>query len=346
MKPEATTNSSIGAVPVASGLPLAFQQLSRVKAPEGLPPRRFGSAVLDEVHQTPPRRREGHEGRVTSRCGVSRRRHSGFTLIELLVVIAVIAVLVGMLFPALGAAKSSSRSAVCQGNLKQLQFAWMSYSDDNRGQMVPNEEGRPFGFWEGVRNSWVLGNAQRDATLDNIERGTLYSHIGDAGVYRCPSDYSNVVDHQGLRRFRSYVLNGELNYWIIADTQYGLPILQAFHNVSQLSRPVRTYGFIDVTAETIDSGIFGLPGPASTTEEELKRNLIKLDRHRWLQLPGERHSGGANLSFLDGHVERHKWRWPGKEPISAFGHRPVNDQDLQDMRWLVQRGAAWQRYFP
>jgi prepilin-type processing-associated H-X9-DG protein len=264
-------------------------------------------------------------------------------LIELLVAIATIAVLAGLLLPALGAARSSGRSAVCQSNLRQLQVAWISYADDHRGEMVPNEEGRPFGFWEGVRNSWVLGNAQRDVTRENIDRGTLYSHVGDAGVYRCPSDTSNVTDHPELRRFRSYVLNGELNYWIVADSQYGLPILQAFHNVSQLQRPVRTYGFLDVTAETIDSGIFGIPGPAARTEEELKRNLIELGQHRWLHLPGERHSGGANLSFLDGHVERRKWGWPGKKMISAYGHRPVNDMDLEDMRWLVQRGAAWQK---
>jgi prepilin-type processing-associated H-X9-DG protein len=163
---------------------------------------------------------------------------------------------------------------------------------------------------------------QSRASSTNIERGTLYSHIGNAGVYRCPSDYSNVVDHPGLRRFRGYVLNGELNCWIVADTQYGLPIHQAFHNVSQLERPVRTYGFLDVTAETIDSGIFGILGPAARTEEELKRNLTELDQHRWLQLPGERHSGGSNISFLDGHVERHEWRWPGRKMISPHGQVP------------------------
>jgi hypothetical protein len=51
------------------------------------------------------------------------------------------------------------------------------------------------------------------------------------------------------------------------------------------------------------------------------------------------------VSFLDGHVEGHKWKYTPKIAISPHGHRPVNGLDLEDMRWLVQRGAAWQRLF-
>jgi prepilin-type processing-associated H-X9-DG protein len=145
-----------------------------------------------------------------------------------------------------------------------------------------------------------------------------------------------VADHSALKRLRSYSLNGELNYWIIADAEYGLPILQTFRHESQLRRPSVTCGFLDVKAETIDSGIFGLPGPAASTEEELRRNLLELDRNRWLHLPGERHGGGAHLSFLDGHVEAHRWKFAPKIPISPSGHRPVNELEQG-----TQRFSAW-----
>jgi hypothetical protein len=49
------------------------------------------------------------------------------------------------------------------------------------------------------------------------------------------------------------------------------------------------------------------------------------------------------VSFLEGHVEWHRWRFTPKVPISPDGHRPVNALDLEDLRWLVQHGAAWQR---
>ncbi len=90
-----------------------------------------------------------------------RARHSGFTLIELLVVIAIIAILVGLLLPALQQVRESSNRTACQNNLKQLALACISYEAANQGL--------PLLYASSNQLGWIT------QLLPFIEQASLYS---------------------------------------------------------------------------------------------------------------------------------------------------------------------------
>ena len=124
------------------------------------------------------------------------KKESGFTLIELLVVIAVIAILAGLLLPALSRAKLSAKRATCLSNLKQVNLAIQLYADDNSDALpiLPDPNPYPNGIGAYYKQ------------LVKVHLGLTGPASADEKVFICPSDQSTYK--QVTHAFTSYTFNG------------------------------------------------------------------------------------------------------------------------------------------
>ena len=130
--------------------------------------------------------------------------------------IAIIAILAGLLLPALAQARRHGEGAVCISNQRQMVLAWRMYSDDNNDNLVLNNP-HNYGGADGLRfPSWSLGDHKYGnpdgtnvALLMSNRVATLGNHLPNVRIFRCPSDRSKtaLADGKSYPRLRSYSMN-------------------------------------------------------------------------------------------------------------------------------------------
>jgi prepilin-type N-terminal cleavage/methylation domain-containing protein len=153
------------------------------------------------------------------RQGCTRSRPGrGFTLIELLVAISIIAVLVGLLIPALRGAREAARKAKCQSGLRQLLTAVNTYTIDSR-DFMPLPNWGPTASLPGWLYDQTVGPAVGAAFNPEDRRtGAIYPYLSSDGggvsgaaaensVYRCPS-HAPAPAFAGTEVMTSFIMNG------------------------------------------------------------------------------------------------------------------------------------------
>ena len=275
--------------------------------------------------------------------GFSRRplsAASGFTLIELLVVIAIIAILAAMLLPALSKAKQKAQRTICLSNQRQLQLAWVMYSDDSSGSLPPNYNLSDMGSNPNLIG-WVMGRLNWDSTLapnaanyatTNLSGSLLGPYCNRAtGIYKCPGDTHDAAKGP---RVRSISMNafmggnpktGDSVAGPLFATNYVFQKITAINNPS----PSSAWVFTDEHADSINDGFF----------------IVLMEGNKWADWPASYHGGTGAFSFADGHAESKTWHdgniknLPVTESNSAHNNSPPSDAS-GDFDWLQQRTTS------
>lgn len=229
------------------------------------------------------------------------KRRTAFTLIELLVVISIIALLIGILLPALALARKSAQAAQCLSSIRQHAIGMQAFSTDNKSAVYPS-----VGMMGGTK--WYdLLNSQGYIDLSS-------------GIHRCPNDTSTTWN---LTRETSYAFNG---YFASNHMPYNGIRLE------DITNPAKKINVAEIATDR-DKDHFmpmfwGITSIVTSMASTNVRSGGEIDgtTNQPASVEKERHNSASNYAFADGHGGRHQFddTW---DPANTAGSRTIDWYD-------------------
>ena len=272
----------------------------------------------------------------------------GFTLIELLIVIAIIALLMGILLPALTRVRRQGKRAACLAHTRQLQIAWLAYAETYDGTLVnggkvpypaPANYGSSPRFWcsgwppPGYdwdwNPNWSYPPGERLLTyterVEKMKGGSLWPFLKEEKAYRCTEARKDF--------HRTFSIVQSMNSsW---TGQWAPPQGEIIINLGQVRKASEKIVFVEE----------GQPSPNGY----MVIHDVSASGWIWIDKPQAPHIKGANFSFADGHAAFRKWEdtrsliWAAvdwaDESLDLKALDAVSQTNNKDLVWIIK--AVW-----